>query len=127
MRVIEPGHIYEIFNVDGDGEQRITFVRRRDSDGEITSQDRHPGILGQELLRVLINRTLFLSEEDPCVEDVEIVNKLRECLQRYESRATRRTIEKFSMPERSDACPICHHLLCNHRHPNRLTHEADRG
>lgn len=115
MRVVEPGHIYEVANADGDDEQRIVFVRRRDSDAERLPDDQgHEGILSQELLRVLINRTLYLNDEDPCTEDVEIVHKLRDCLKAYESRAARRSIEKLSMPERTDGCDICHHLLCFH-------------
>lgn len=126
MKVIEPGHVYEIVNVDGDGVQTITFVRRRGNDAEVLTDGRHEGILSQELIRVLINRTLYLNDEDPCQEDVEIVHKLRDCLRLYESRASRRTIEKLTMPEMADACPICHHLLCAHRHPDRIEHERTR-
>jgi hypothetical protein len=128
MKVIEPGHVYELAEVDGIGSQTVRFVRRRDDNARLLSADEglHPGILGQELLRVLINRTLYLNDEDPCQEDIEIVARLRECLRLYESRAARRTIEKMPMPERADACPICHHLLCDHRQPGRLRHEAPR-
>ena len=70
--------------------------------------------------------TLYLNDEDPCAEDIEIVHKLRDCLRLYESRAARRTIEKLTMPEKADACPLCHHLLCAHRHSERLEHEIPR-
>lgn len=123
MRVREAGHRYEIQNVDGQGRQEIVFVRRRDNAGRpLAKPEGHEGILSQELLRVLIDRTLYLDAEVPCAENVEVVSKLRECLRLYESRAARRTIEKMPMPERSDACLICHHLLCDHRHPERLVH-----
>jgi hypothetical protein len=125
MRVIEPGHLYAVRNVDGDGEQTIRFVRRRDNAGCPTN-GRQRGILGQELLRMLIDRTLYLAAEAPCAEDVQIVDGLRDCLRLYESRAARRTIERLPMPERHDVCPICHHILCDHRHPERLEHEAGR-
>lgn len=125
MRVIEAGHVYEMFNVDGDGIQTVRFVRRRGEDARLLDA-RHAGVLGQELLRVLVDRTLYLNDEDPCNEDVEIVQKLRDCLRLYESRAARRTIEKLSMPEKADACPVCHHLLCVHRERGRLEHEAAR-
>lgn len=126
MRIVEPGHIYEVENVDGDGRQRIVFVRRRGHDGQLLYAGRHEGILCQELLRVLIDRVRYLNDEDPCVEDVQIIGQLRDALRLFEARAARRTIEKLPMPELADACPICHHLLCAHREPGRLEHEARR-
>jgi hypothetical protein len=115
MIVIEAGHVYEVANVDGHGTQRIEFVRRRDHNGEMRPEElRREGILSQELLRVLIDRTLYLNAENPCREDVEIVDRLRDVLRAYEARASRRSIEKLSMPERHEGCPVCHHLLCFH-------------
>jgi hypothetical protein len=133
MKVIEPGHRYEVHNVDGDGMQRIEFVRRRGDDGRLILADAPigltelpfqecEGILGQELLRVLIDRTLYLNAEVPCAENVAILDHLRGALRLYEARAARRTIEKLPMPEKADACPICHHILCDHRTERRLAH-----
>jgi hypothetical protein len=113
MRIIEPGHVYEVYNADGPGTQRIEFVRRRDAVGERTDQGR-PGILTQELLRVCIDRTLYLYAEAPCDEDTEIIEALRLALTRYETRAARRTVERLSKPEEADVCPICQHILCQH-------------
>lgn len=113
MRIIEPGHVYEVENADGPGAQRIEFVKRRDAIGEPTDQ-RRPGILTQELLRVCIDRTLYLYAEAPCAEDTEIIEALRTALVRYETRAARRTVEKLSKPEAAEVCPICQHILCDH-------------
>ncbi len=119
MRVIEPGHVYEVQNVDGSGTQRIAFVRRRDKEGELLPEKlRREGILTQELLRVCIDRTLYLNAENPCREDVEIVDRLRDVLRAYEARAARRTIEKLSMPEKHAPCPTCH-ILCWHARGDR--------
>lgn len=118
MKVIESGHVYVVEDADGDSTQTIRFVRRRDEIGEpLPKGYRAPGILSQELLRVLIDRTFYLYEEAPCDEDTQIIEKLRECLQLYESRAARRTIEKLSKPEEAEVCPLCHHILCLHRAP----------
>lgn len=125
MRIIEPGHVYAMANVDGDGEQAVWFVRRRDERAELLPVFT-PGVLSQELLRVLIDRVRYLNDEDPCDEDVRIIANLRDCLRLFEARASRRTIEKMPMPEMAEACPICHHLLCAHRHPERLRHEVRR-
>lgn len=116
MYVVEPGHVYEAENVDGDGVQRIQFVRRRDEDATLLPEDeREEGILTQELLRIAIDRTLYLNDEAPCVENVEIIASLRKALSLYEARAARRTIEKHGMIERVEMCDICQHVLCGHR------------
>jgi hypothetical protein len=117
MRVVVAGHVYELHNVDAtseaDDSQTIEFVRRRDADGELMpEEDRKPGILCQELLRVLIDRVLYLYAEAPCEEDTEIIEALRLALVRFESRAARRSIEKISKPELAQMCPVCQHLLC---------------
>lgn len=115
MKVREPGHVYELRNVDGGGTQLIRFVRRRGENGELLPPEgRAEGILTQELLRVAIDRTLYLYAEAPCDEDTLIVEHLRSALLLYESRAARRTIEKIAKPELADVCDICHHILCGH-------------
>src|SRR5215471_554231 len=49
MRVIEPGHIYEVQQLDGNGEAgRIVFVNRE-------AGDQHPGTQTQEILRVCVD------------------------------------------------------------------------
>lgn len=115
MNAIEAGHVYEVADADGAGTQMVRFVRRRGVEGEpLQAAERRPGILSQELLRVLIDRTLYLYAEAPCDEDTAIIQKLRECLTLYEARAARRSIEKLTKPEQAEVCPTCHHLLCFH-------------
>lgn len=115
MKVIDTGHVYTLYNVDGDGEQHIQFVRRRDDNGELLEENRRiPGILTQELLRVAIDRTLYLYAEAPCDEDTKIIEHLRAALTLYESRASRRSLEKLSKPEEASVCAICQHILCGH-------------
>lgn len=115
MRVAEPGHVYVLQNLDGDSEQILRFVRRRDEVGEPLHEGRRPGILTQELLRVAIDRTLYLYAEAPCDEDTEIIEHLRAALSLYESRAARRSIEKLSKPEEASICEKCGHILCQHQ------------
>lgn len=122
MRIVEPGHVYAMQNVDEivdlPNEQVVRFVRRRGPTGELLpSAEREPGVLTQELLRVAIDRTLYLYAEAPCDEDTEIVEHLRAALSLYESRAARRQIERLSKPELAEPCPNCGHILCGHREP----------
>jgi hypothetical protein len=126
MEVVEAGHVYDVQNVDGDGTQRLQFVRRRDDEAVLLPADeRGEGILGQELLRVLIDRTLYLNAEAPCTENVVILESLRTALQQYEIRAARRTIEKHPMIERMDVCEECQHALCVHRGFGKPTKDID--
>lgn len=108
MRIISPGHKYTLSNMDGDGEQVLTFVRR------IPTRDAHRGVLLQEVIRVLIDRVFFLYQQVPCEEDTQIINKLRECMVLLETRASRRSIEKITYPELEDVCDDCGHMLCFH-------------
>lgn len=113
MKIVEPGHTYAVTNVDGPGHQIIRFVKRRDSRAELLGEEeREEGIQSQELLRVLIDRTIYLHAEQPWPENVEVVKHLRKALSLYESRAARRHIEKLSMIERHEPCEDCGHLLC---------------
>lgn len=120
MKVLTPGHRYVVHHVGDDGDQIIQFVQRRDIHGEPFSTHPHfkketPGILSQELIRVLIDRTLYLNAEEPCLEDVEIVKHLRDALTLYEARAARKNIEKIVKVEEAEVCDECHHILCHHR------------
>lgn len=113
MKIIDPGHAYEVQNIDGQGTQHIQFVKRRGHDAELLPEDDQvEGIQSQELLRVLIDRTLYLHAEQPWQENVKIVHHLRDALRLYESRAARRHIEKLSMPERHPVCASCGHITC---------------
>lgn len=103
MRVIDPGHVYGIVNVDGDGEQVIRFVRRRDDHGEpLADRDREPGILTQELLRVAIDRTLYLYAEAPCDEDTRagVLRDAGGAAQHREALPARGTAALPSLPPR---------------------------
>lgn len=114
MKELDAGHLYEVENVDGNGTQRIQFVKRRGRDAELLPQEqRIEGIQSQELLRVLINRTIYLHTEQPWNENVKIIHHLRDALRLYEQRAARRSIEKLSMPERRDFCRSCGHFFCH--------------
>jgi hypothetical protein len=113
MKVIDPGHTYRVENTDGSGTQVIQFVLRRGYDGELLPEDqRKEGIQSQELLRVLIDRTIYLHTENPWSENVKVVQHLRDALRLYEARAARAAIVKLQMPERRDFCKQCGHFLC---------------
>jgi hypothetical protein len=88
MKIIEDSHIYELDNK-YEGVQRLIFFKDLPH-----SEEGHDGVLCQEVLRALIDRMVSLWSQKPCHESTEIVQKLRECLVLFETRAARGTLEK---------------------------------
>lgn len=89
MRVIDPGHQYELDTVSHDrrltrGSTYMQFVKREEHN---PGSEPHHGLMNQEVLRVLIDRVKFLDEQNPCVENGHILKGLRTALFYHELRA----------------------------------------
>jgi len=87
MKIIEPGHIYQLQHLDGSGAGILVFVNR-EPDTE------HEGVQTQEILRALIDRTQHC---DACLRwdgNDKIIHHLRMALALHESRAIERKTEK---------------------------------
>jgi len=93
MRIIDPGHIYQL-NQLGGGTQTITFVKR--SGGAVHYEKEWAGMQTQEVLRALIDRTKYLYKVLPCAETEEALYHLRMALYWYEVRALRRKRTKVN-------------------------------
>lgn len=102
MEVLVPGHVYDLWQLGTDEPQRLTFVRR--SGGAVIYQEEWPGLQTQEVLRALIDRTLYLDAILPCKESEDAVWYLRMALFSYEARAHRRKQESLNRkrPEHND-------------------------
>lgn len=101
MKVLDPGHIYELSYLDETAqeiefeyENKLVFVKRfRDSDN-------HPGTTNQEVLRVLIDRVQFLHKEKPWEGNAKILHHLRMALILHETRALEEKVKKgYLTPE----------------------------
>ncbi len=110
MKVLEPGHIYQLEGKNGTI-QTLTFFKDIPTDDY---PDCHDGILCQEVLRALIDRIIYLNNQVPCEESEEILGHLRQCLYLFEIRAARRfleknfdTIEKLPVDERGHVLTLC--------------------
>lgn len=87
MKVIEPGHIYQLQHLDGTGAGTLMFVNRE-------AGTEHEGTQTQEVLRALIDRTQHC---DRCLRwdgNDKIIQHLRMALALHESRAIERKTEK---------------------------------
>jgi len=124
MKVIDPGHVYEVDVYDGDNTetQRITFMKR-EGKGFPGNVGHHPGTNCQEILRVLINRILYLNNQIPCDDNKRLIYNLRYCLLEFERRAIIRHGADDLYPmqlwdvddvpvENMLTCRVCGHTRC---------------
>lgn len=91
MRVLKPGHTYELDHLDGSGKSRLQFVQRS------PKHEPKEGVTNQEVLRALIDRVKFLNEELPWNGNEKILRHLRMALILHEARALERKVEKGEM------------------------------
>lgn len=108
MRIIEPGHVYQLEHLDGTGASILVFVNR-ERDGYM-----HEGTQTQEVLRALIDRTKHC---DSCLRwegNDKIIEHLRMALVLHEARALERKTEKGRLqPESVTVGDDGHYLLRN--------------
>lgn len=94
MKVIDPGHIYDLRQLGSEDPIRLIFAKR--SSGVAEYDEEWIGLQTQELFRVAIDRTLFLNEILPCAETEDAVYYARMALFSYEARAWRRKQQKLN-------------------------------
>ncbi len=117
MQVISPGHIYLAEGVAGAEPQEIVFVKNRGEKYPGNVGEPHPGILCQELIRILIDRTKYLCQQGSCMETEYALAALRQALAWYEVRAARCRGDKIDLPhstslENEPTCETCGHNFC---------------
>jgi len=116
MKVIEPGHIYHLTQLDGDGTPlKLVFVNREDN--------RHPGTQTQEVLRMNIDMLECLIDRtnhcDACLQwpgNEQVIKALSEAQRQmrlailyHEQRALERKMEKGQLsPEKVAVGPAGH-------------------
>lgn len=82
MKVLVPGHTYDLSNLKGEGTTRLQFYR----DPDIHPQH-EAGPSTQEVLRACIDRVIALDREKPWDGNQEIVQHLRLAIALFEMRA----------------------------------------
>lgn len=125
MKIIEPGHLYELNLLDKPrwkfwAKQRLKFVKREGSSypGNI---GHHEGTNIQEVLRALIDRVRYLNHQIPDSRNDDIVVWLRSSLLALERRAADRhgrelkemlRVAPWAGIETDPTCPRCGHIQC---------------
>ncbi len=114
MKILDPGHKYELQSLDGGKPQLKIFVKREGPNfpGNIGS---YPGSNLQENWRADLNRLRYLWEQKPCVETENAILYVRLALWELEKRAAR--IHGRSEPTSKEAefgktCVECGHVKC---------------
>lgn len=118
MKIIDPGHEYMLEGIGNAVPQRILFVKNRGDKYPGNEGDPHAGILSQELMRVLIDRAVYLNNQGSCAETEYALAALRQALGWFEVRAARCRGDYVDFPHSNDlesepVCPTCGHNCCS--------------
>ena len=92
MKILTPGHKYELANFEQVGQpgQTLQFIEKAPvgAAGQLTTV--HDGTTNEEVLRVLIDRMQSLQSKFPCRENAIVITKLEESLMWLEKRTADR-------------------------------------
>lgn len=117
MRVIDPGHVYEVrvYDAPTDTFANRTYMKREGPKypGNVGS---HPGTNLQEGWRADIDRLKYLDQQEDCPENHICIDNLRQNLRSLERRAARRhnrpAPDFWEDVENQPTCPQCGHIGC---------------
>lgn len=84
MKTVQPGHKYELENMEEKSNQHLVFIEKEDKEGVLTTVCN--GTTNEEVLKMLIDRMNFLQAKAPCRENAIVITKLEECLMWLEKR-----------------------------------------
>jgi len=117
-KVLDPGHKYELFCLDGKLKQILQFVKRTDPDPTKFpgNFDAYPGTTIQSVVRCLLDRVRYLDNQIPHRNNRAIERKLLEILWLLEDRAAERHGRDFDYRpgdmDQMPMCPHCGHVVC---------------
>lgn len=122
MRVVDPGHLYELDMLNGSTKQILCFDKRVGDEYLGNYGLPYPGTNCQEVLRALIDRMTYLNGQVPCAETEAAISLAQTMLLLFEMRAARRKgrgLELRSIEALRDSmtCRVCGHIACQEHHP----------
>jgi hypothetical protein len=141
MKVVDPGHVYDLDWLDGDAltltiepahadrivklelspsfvQNRLFFVKR-EGKGYPGNVGHHPGTNIQEVIRALVDRVKYLDQQVPHENNIVILAHLRLIIFYLEERAAQRhgreLLINIDTPdiEELPTCSACHHIGCD--------------
>jgi hypothetical protein len=115
MRVVDPGHHYELHNLDGNGTTPLVFVKR-EGGGYPGNVGHHEGTNLQDVWRACIDRLKYLNRQIPDHANELAIMHMRCALMELEIRAANRhnrPVPEFIVDvETMPFCPHCGHIGC---------------
>ena len=118
MKVIDPGHVYDLQPLDGEEYIPLVFVKRKGSKYPGNSNS-HPGTTTQEVIRAIMERTLYVDNQIGCWQNKVIFFLLFASLYLLELRHYSR--HKLGFPPLykdfwlQSTCKGCSHTKCDKR------------
>lgn len=88
MRIIDPGHAYELLSLDGYEERYLVFVQRHGPNYPGNTKS-HPGTTMQDVLHCLVDRAKYVNNQFPCLETELVLRHFEAALVLLEMRAAR--------------------------------------
>lgn len=116
MKIIDPGHIYELHTLDPEEPSIANLLRfvKREGESYPGNVGHHEGTTSQDVLRALIDRTKYVHNQIPHPSNVRAITSLREAIWYFESRAAERHGRKFAYSfnqiEKIYFCSKCGHI-----------------
>ena len=81
MKVLTPGHKYELAQFEGSEPQTIQFIEKIPvAEGSTELKTVNDGTTNEELLSVLIDRIRYLQGKFPCCENIVVIMNLEDSL-----------------------------------------------
>lgn len=122
MRIIDPGHHYELDVFDGDAtgyRSMLRFMKRVGDGYPYNHPPTYPGTNCQEVIRALIDRVKYLHRQIPHPQNGAILDGLRVALMAFELRAAERHGRELLITrtiEFEPSCKQCGHIDCGHNY-----------
>lgn len=119
MKILDVGHKFILASFDGKHKQVLQFMKRKGLKFP-GNNNSYPGTTTQDVIHCLLNRTRYVQNQIPCVENEVIINNLQICLLMLEQRAAKRHGYEFEAltlreMEFKPMCPKCGHTVCEHK------------
>lgn len=116
MKIIDPGHDYELDSLDGPFPQRLVFVKREGAKYP-ENVGSHPGTTMQEVLRALIDRAEYVNNQIPCAETEAAIGLMKSAILLFELRAATRhgrhlQLDSLDAILACEKCVTCGHIGC---------------
>jgi hypothetical protein len=119
MKVIDPGHYYELNVLDGDLPlpAYLRFVKR-EGPGYPGNKGQYPGTTCQEVLRACVDRLEYVNKQQPSHYTQEARSLIKDAIYNLEMRAAERHGRPYpgwDEATHGKCCPKCNHVGCEGR------------